>query len=297
MPYRAVLFIVGLFSYAVGLSVAEAEHVTDKQQSPPRTRSRAEANNHPSIRLPKLDNADELEIIDTSKYIATREELHTFKSALEEEFKANPCTDPNQEFRRACRYRRILTNPRYRQSPFDTLDPAEVFVLTEYTQYAYREINDALRKNDLGNLQRLNPTIRMMISTLNKLPRYRTNNGKVHRILGGFAERIENEQTHQNNARVLYETLFTVGETFQDLAFMSTSAPTSPYFQHLVEKKAALLVIINKSHSGRMISQISGKPVEEEVLFPPGTKFRVIKKEEIKATNGKPLLRVVLEEE
>jgi len=115
----------------------------------------------------------------------------------------------------------------------------------------YRQINQALRQQDPAELTRLEPYIKCASSGLNQLPQYI---GTVYR------------GTTLPEAVV---ATYSQGITVTERAFTSSSVVLLGEF-----KGNTTFIIL--SRRGREISKLSVFPSEGEVLFVPGTRFRVL---------------------
>jgi len=146
-----------------------------------------------------------------------------------------------------------------KDADFSVLEPGEIMAITGYTTDFYGEINNPLRalakpgKRDLDSKSMA--WTKAGISGLNKLPKY---NGITFRHAGFFPG---------------YKAINQVGGIVSDLAF-SSSAVQQRSCPNAAKSHDALEIIFSKT--GREISQASvfGEK-EAEVLFRPGTEFRV----------------------
>jgi hypothetical protein len=86
-----------------------------------------------------------------------------------------------------------------------------------------------------------------------------------------------------------WEQQYKVGNTFALRIFWSTSDTAGTLWGELA--------ITVKGKQGRDVSAVSDKPLEREVLFPPGTKFRVRKRKDIKDKSGALMRSVIMVEE
>ncbi|MDQ7823621.1 MAG: ADP-ribosyltransferase domain-containing protein [Candidatus Eremiobacteraeota bacterium] len=166
----------------------------------------------------------------------------------------------------------------------DPPSPAELAALEIYSDGDYTRINPVLRGDRMPLLDRLlyplgiGPGVSMegitllCASALNKLPPFQ---GTVYR-----ESRLYGDQPDQ------YEP----GKTVKELAFTSTSSET----QGAAQRMGNTLFIIS-SETGRAIDRFSRHPREKEVLFPPGTEFKVLGREE-KILDGKPMTVILMEE-
>jgi hypothetical protein len=140
-----------------------------------------------------------------------------------------------------------LTDPRVQ-----VLGDHEMIALNEYTEQSFWAFNGDLRGGNpsLDNLAQRDA----MISGLAKLPDF---HGQCHR---GVSLPKDSDNLHRVNM------------TVSDLAFTSTSSSTDEAFAGTHQ------MVIESSH-GKDISFLSSRPNEKEVLFPPGTQFRVLARE------------------
>jgi hypothetical protein len=125
----------------------------------------------------------------------------------------------------------------------------ELVAVRHYTSEGYH-VNEALRARDTAGLRKYAPFIVAAKAGLSKLPEYA---GTVYR-----------------GARIKEELLarYRSGEVVVEPAFTSASAsPNSSY-------SGNAQFFINSRH-GRDVSRLAWSPNEREVLFPPGTKFKV----------------------
>lgn len=138
------------------------------------------------------------------------------------------------------------------------LSQAELVAIHGYTTETtigklsdFQVINGALRQGDKAELERLAPYIETVKAGLEKLPYHR-----------GFVERVTTLPASVVDA-------MDEGKAFFDPAFLSTSQGYSKF-------PGDHRLIIN-SRVGRRIDGYSRFPDEDEVLFPPGHKFKVTK--------------------
>lgn len=129
-----------------------------------------------------------------------------------------------------------------------------------YTGADYTAMNGALRGKSMAELAKQEAKILTASSALAKMPAYK---GTVYRQAELSAEKL---------AR--YE----VGETIAEKAFMSTTSSKTSKFAGNTE------FVIKSKGGGKTIDMISNYQAEQEVLFAPGTEFKVLKKA---VTNGK----------
>lgn len=149
-------------------------------------------------------------------------------------------------------------DPRYlaermAHAPDVGLAPEEVRALDHYTGIGHQDVNAALRDGDYAALRELDPEINEMASGLNKLPDF---HGQVFRgidvqpgDMGAFLDRYH------------------VGNEVREPAFTSSD---------VVEPYRGNVQFTIESVNGKDISWLKDAHVgQQEVLFPPGTSFRV----------------------
>ena len=138
------------------------------------------------------------------------------------------------------------------------LHPTESVAINRYTQSSYYEqINRTLRSSSPVPTEETRELILVLASALNKLP--------------GF------EGTLFRGAVLSPEVLarYVPGETIEEAGFLSTSRSKS-----FAAKRAATLFVIDSNGMGKDIASMSRFPREEEVLFLPHSRFKVIEVEE-----------------
>ncbi|WP_434581723.1 ADP-ribosyltransferase [Carbonactinospora thermoautotrophica] len=125
----------------------------------------------------------------------------------------------------------------------------ELLAIKRYTWTEYQEINEPLRTGDMDRLAELTPEIRDVVSGLDKLPDYK---GTVYRG-------VQIDPGDLNDFLNRYEP----GATIREPAFPSSDKerPFPGNVQFVIE-----------SRHGKDISFLQQ---HEEVVFPPGTKFKV----------------------
>lgn len=131
--------------------------------------------------------------------------------------------------------------------------------LRAYTGQDYKAMNTALRGKAPADLVKLEAEIEVASSALAKMPAYE---GTVYR---------------QTNLTPANAAKYQVGKTVSEKAFMSTSTSkaattASPTFAGNTD------FVIKSKGGGRMVDMISNFPAEKEVLFAPGTEFKVLKR-------------------
>ncbi|WFB88519.1 MULTISPECIES: ADP-ribosyltransferase domain-containing protein [Streptomyces] len=134
----------------------------------------------------------------------------------------------------------------------------DLIALLGYTGNAYFDVvNKGLREQDAELLERYDAHIRGIVSGLNKLP--------VHK--GSVTRAIEIYTTSELKQVV---ARYKVGTTIEEKSFVSTDAVTVARPGNVIFKIESL--------TGRRVDLLSEyQGTETEVLFPPGTRFRVTK--------------------
>jgi hypothetical protein len=130
------------------------------------------------------------------------------------------------------------------------LTPEQKAAIRDYSDSGYRRMNEQLRARAFTD--RIRDKINVLTSALEELPNFQ---GDVFR---GAAMEEELLRKYQR-----------VGEVITERAFISASRSPSKAFSGNVR-----FYIISKR--GKEIDQWSAYPDEEEVLFPPDTRFKVL---------------------
>ena len=146
------------------------------------------------------------------------------------------------------------------------LSKPEEVILREYTGHSAQQINTELRSNK-PSLKALS-FARILNRALNKLPSYK---GKVWRDI---------DLPEKTLAK------YSVGEVVTEKGFVSSSRDE---FERFDSARSHRLLIHSKN--GKIIEKISVLPLEYEVLFKSGTKFKVLKR-----TQEKGYLLIELQE-
>lgn len=133
------------------------------------------------------------------------------------------------------------------------LDLSEASAINYYTRMGYGDINKALRTGDEALLNKLQPVIEAASSGLTKM----VNNAFVGTVYRGA----------QLPAAV--SDVYQVGAKVTEKAFTSTS-------RSFAGKFTGNTMFVIKSKTGRMVHEFSEFASEQEVLFPPGTVFKVM---------------------
>jgi hypothetical protein len=124
----------------------------------------------------------------------------------------------------------------------------------------------------------LRPYVALAESGLSKLPAYE---GDVYRSMHiDAASRPE-----------LYANYTTRGAIIDDAGFYSTS--TNPNITMSGDDNVKLVI---SQQSGREVSYLSAYQSEQEVLFPPGTRFQVLDVETVAGADGRQQITVYVEE-
>ena len=151
----------------------------------------------------------------------------------------------------------------------DTLTWDDRLALADYTGSGYADLNRALRSDALDASQ--HARIDALNNALGKLPAYQ---GPVIRGTNLPPEVLDQ---------------YRPGEIVTEDAFLSTTTNTavarSPTFAGNVEFRIL-------SSAGRDISSVSMIPAEQEILFPPGTRFYVVSKT-LDPLTGRTVIRMV----
>lgn len=150
-----------------------------------------------------------------------------------------------------------------------SLDLTEVSAIHYYTRLGYAEMNEALRMGDQEMLRQLQPVIEAAASGLTKLTD-KIFTGTVYR--GAYLHAAVKD-TYQ------------VGSRITEKAFTSTSRAFN-------EKFSGNTIFVIQSKTGKMIDELSQFAGEQEVIFSPGTVFKVIAKT-VEGTKTKILMEQV----
>lgn len=158
-------------------------------------------------------------------------------------------------------------NPYYKK-----LDASEISAINYYTGVGYGEINQALRAGNLAELERLKPVIEAASSGLVKMSE-KAFTGTVYRGVSLSKE---------------VSAVYAPGAHVTEVAFTSTTRSAA-------EKFAGNTIFQIASKTGRMIDDVSHFTKEAEVLFPPGTVFRVVSKGLVNI-NGREVTKIVMQQ-
>jgi len=151
------------------------------------------------------------------------------------------------------------------------LDRVELAALKNYTSHGYMVVNQALRKGG-SEATKVAPYCRVLQEALKKLPNY---SGKVYRGASLPPE---------------VRARYTVGATIEDSAFTSTSV-----IPEIAQKFGLDDYFEIQSKSGRLVHGVSASMSEAEILFPPGSRFKVKQIQE-KKVDGVTQRTYILEE-
>ncbi|MEY4064687.1 MAG: hypothetical protein RIR26_895 [Pseudomonadota bacterium] len=138
---------------------------------------------------------------------------------------------------------------------FQKMDLTEVSAINYYTRLGYGDINEALRKGDAVLLKQLQPVIEAAASGLTKM---------TDKIFTGTVYRGAYLPANISSA-------YKVGSNITEKAFTSTS-------RSFGDKLSGNVLFVIQSKTGKMIEELSTFANEKEVLFAPGTVFKVISK-------------------
>ncbi|MGE0175275.1 MAG: ADP-ribosyltransferase domain-containing protein [Oligoflexales bacterium] len=137
---------------------------------------------------------------------------------------------------------------------YPSMTVEEANAISIYTGGDFRSFNSVLRGGDEDMLQNWFAVFATLSSGLRKLPAYQ---GTVYRG-GSSSERVNDN----------YIDAFNRNEPIQEKAFTSSSYEATASFQ----KETGFVI---QSNSGVKIDMLSRHPEEKEVLFAPGTWFKV----------------------
>jgi hypothetical protein len=158
---------------------------------------------------------------------------------------------------------------------FRSLTEEESVAIYHYSSMGYRELNRVLRKSDVENTTKHAAFIRVLSSAINKLP---TEQATVYR--GGMLPAYGNGDyfsPFHSIKTIDPERLasFKAGQIFVDKGFMSTSLHSPDGIRQAFGCREALYTIHSKY--GHEISALAVIPDEREILFVPGSEFRIDK--------------------
>jgi len=141
-----------------------------------------------------------------------------------------------------------------RKAPRYNMTDDELVALWGYTETHFMHINGSLKKGGEAR-KTVAPYVEKIKSALKKLPDH---GGYVFR---GASPRPETLQRHFEGAVVVYPAFLSASS---ERTIANPDFNCAPYRFELLSKH------------GKLIRNYSSKPHEEEVLFTPGTKFKVI---------------------
>lgn len=224
--------------------------------------------------------------LDLENYKLDDEAATATLQKLLEESQTEHHNDFYQESRGAYLYRTYTDALNAAQSderhPARKLSSDELIAVVNYSLNGFEPINKALWENDYGaQPDKVEHQIMGLLSALLKLPPYDKNMNKAFNVeRGEFNGNAENYDAVAAQAR--YDS-FIPGEVFENRGFWSTTrgqeAGARGHFLNY-----AMIVYKIKSKSGRSIERLSHRPDEEEVLFLPLRKFKVISKQKVPRT-------------
>lgn len=145
--------------------------------------------------------------------------------------------------------------PALKKMPIDDL-----IGLHEYTANGYKAMNEGLRGSRTA-LKEMAPVIKTAASGLNQLPGVK---GTVYRGANMTPERLAQ---------------YKVGEVIAERGFTSTTVNKAMVIGKTAEQSfnKNTMFVIKSAGGGRDVSMLSRFPDEKEVLFGPGTEFKVLK--------------------
>lgn len=141
----------------------------------------------------------------------------------------------------------------------------DLIALRAYSGHHYRPMNSSLRAATAAELEKLEGLIKTAASALNELPSFQ---GTVYRGTTLKQEVID---------------MYVPGQIVAERAFMSTSYEKTTAFSGNV------LFMIDAQKGGKAIESLSAIAREKEILFGPGTEFRVLDKT-LDAATGKVVI-------
>ncbi len=135
----------------------------------------------------------------------------------------------------------------------EKIDFAEASSINFYTRLGHADINAALRTGDDVALQKFKPVIEAACSGLSKM------------VDEAFVGTVYRGTNLTKDLSAMYRT----GARVTEFGFTSTT-------RNFAEKFGGNTLFVIKSKTGRMIDKLSSFENESEVLFAPGTVFRVL---------------------
>lgn len=170
--------------------------------------------------------------------------------------------------------------------PFKALTAEEYANIEAFTNFAYQSINPALWSKIPKNMDKYEKEIKLMLSGLNRLPKV---NQKVVRC-----DLVEHPDTDLEKISSTADR-FAINKKLVIEGFWSTSlGKNREYIESWIEP-CHVQLNIQLNGGGALISQLSSRPYEEEVLVRPKTVFNVIQKRKSEK-NGKPFYEIDLVE-
>jgi uncharacterized protein YukE len=166
-----------------------------------------------------------------------------------------PAMGADREARLLSEARALKTNPQLAHIPDDELAAVRGYTTDEGAVADYRRINSALRSGDAGAIRQLQPYIDKIQAGLAHLPDHQ---GTVYRGTFLKPEVIDSFREAARTGNPTVEKAFTSTTTKPQAAFAGNTT-FSIWSEH-----------------GKDVSPISVFGNEQEVLFPPGTRFRVL---------------------
>lgn len=132
--------------------------------------------------------------------------------------------------------------------------PAEALGINRYTSIEYASMNKYLRAGKKPMKGTLDALIEVTNSGLDKLPKYEGTTYRGADLGSAIIKR--------------YEEAFTSGKPFTEIAYMSTTTDITKKFDGNV-------LFMLQGKNGVPVKVLSQFPGEEEVLFKPGTQFKI----------------------
>jgi hypothetical protein len=194
---------------------------------------------HPLRKFPLVQEIQER----AAATMAVRRTRSAHRGAVVAELKSIPAAEFTRRFLRCAAVVAVAGQPT------TGLAAADLEALQDYSGDGYVEINGSLRQNEFT--ESAQGRVVAVVRALAKMPKHQK--GKVYRGTDMPSD----------------DTRFVVGGEFQDSAFLSTSKTRKRAFDK------PYLFIIHKSYTGVDIMKQSVKRSEQEVLFPPGTRFLI----------------------
>jgi hypothetical protein len=163
--------------------------------------------------------------------------------------------------------------------PLRKLNAAEAGVLRSYMDREYQVINEALRGDEAAKVDAVALEIKLMLSGLNALPK--SGKTELYRnetfLWDADAPQAEIDEVADR---------FVEGGNFETSAFLSTTLGTDPGAREQILDGALVLLKI-RAQGAKSVAEISPRPYEQEYLYAPGTRFRVLRKAKHEVGSGK----------